>query len=324
MLASAICVIVVIVQSFIDLSSDGRVTPPHSGIGKGLEFFTGFATITFAFGGNAVYPHVEESLEKPEKFGRALTISMILVSCMYLPVAIVGYAVYGNDVASPVLISLPDNWATDLASMVITAHVVLAYPIPMTAVVLEFEPIVDRLGAYVHDRLNLQSGSTHAVEWTARALFRTTMVVMTMILAAYVPYFDLFMELLGAVCNCALVFVRFGDERSNNACVGGVRRILKTLENPRCDGVCVGLHPGPAGHLLLAPVRLQEPVGAGAHRGRPHRRRGPDRGRRRRLRRHRGPDQRVRRELMMISCRTRTKGMQWNDVPFCILNYMFA
>ena len=61
MLASAICVIVVIVQSFIDLSSDGRVTPPHSGIGKGLEFFTGFATITGAFGGHAVYPHVARS-----------------------------------------------------------------------------------------------------------------------------------------------------------------------------------------------------------------------------------------------------------------------
>lgn len=75
-------------------------------------------------------------MAQPEQFHSALSISMILVTLMYLPTAVVGYLVYGNLTVSPILENLPDNWAATVAFAVITAHVILAYAFPALVVML--------------------------------------------------------------------------------------------------------------------------------------------------------------------------------------------
>lgn len=65
------------------------------------------ATISFAYGGNVVYPHIEQSMRYPRSWTRALWVALSVCCIMYFAIAIAGYAAYGEDTKSPVLRNLP-------------------------------------------------------------------------------------------------------------------------------------------------------------------------------------------------------------------------
>ena len=199
MLASMIVVVVVVILSLIDLPNN-RDNTHEAIVWKTLG--SAFAAITFGYGGNAVYPHVEHSMKIPGQFESAISISMLLVTLMYVPTAVVGYYVYGDLTVSPILNNLPDNWATIMAYAVITAHVILAYPIPLIAVAGEAEPAIERFAAR-----STSAWGARTITIVTRALYRTLLVGATLVVAIFVPYFAEFMTLLGAICNCMLVFV---------------------------------------------------------------------------------------------------------------------
>jgi len=130
-----------------------------------------------------------------KKFPRSFNIAFMLVLCLYLPVAIIGYAIYGNGVFSPILCSLPrNNWVQLAAKILITLHVLLTYPVLMTLFLTELECVLELepgIKAYIPKR-------------TALRLFA---VGMTIVVAVFVPYFDTMMSLVGAVCVIMVTFV---------------------------------------------------------------------------------------------------------------------
>lgn len=69
----------------------------------------------------------------------------------------------------------------------------------MVAVAVEAEPTIKSLAHKTQSSL----GSS-VLEILFRALYRSVLVALTLIVALYVPSFPDFMTLLGAVCNCAL------------------------------------------------------------------------------------------------------------------------
>ncbi|KAJ1655358.1 hypothetical protein IWQ61_004881 [Dispira simplex] len=155
------------------------------------------SSICYSFGGNVVWPQVEHGLRDPKVWPRALGIATALVSVMYVVVAVVGYAVYDAGTLSPIFINLPGGTALTVANVMVTTHVLLTTPIMMSSVSSEFESDLEA---------KYQLGAPYS-SFLMRAVVRVPLMVLTMLIAAFVPYFADVMALLGSLVFAMLIFV---------------------------------------------------------------------------------------------------------------------
>ncbi|KAI8803682.1 transmembrane amino acid transporter protein-domain-containing protein [Cladochytrium replicatum] len=207
--------------------SEGRAEVTHKLVDWAM-IPSALGSISFSFGGNFVYPEVERSLAQPQKFPLVLSLSMIIITIMYITTAALGYAAYGEKTVSPILNNLPQGFVANFAIAVITAHVLLAIPVLVTTFSLDMER---RLGILNPTRPSilkrsesesdpLLTGATaepppdHALATFAtshpipsRSILRLLILTFLCLVALSVPYFDDCMTLLGACANGALIFV---------------------------------------------------------------------------------------------------------------------
>ncbi|KAI9333564.1 transmembrane amino acid transporter protein-domain-containing protein [Obelidium mucronatum] len=141
---------------------------------------------------------MEASMAEPKKFHLVLSLSMVIISVMYLVTAILGYAAYGNLTDSPILNNLPKGFISNFSIFVITLHVLLAIPVVVTTFSLEMERRFDLL--------KVANGDTKR-EDMYRIVLRIGIMAFIVGLAIAIPFFKDFMTLLGAVANTALIFV---------------------------------------------------------------------------------------------------------------------
>ncbi|KAJ3113317.1 hypothetical protein HK100_002023, partial [Physocladia obscura] len=146
-------------------------------------------SISFSYAGNYIYPEVERSMAEPKKFHLVLSLSMVVISVMYLITAILGYAAYGNLTDSPILNNLPKGTIANFSIFVITAHVLLAIPVVVTTFSLEMERKLDLL--------KIAGGSTRREDFY-RTILRVGIIGVIVTLAIAIPFFKDFMTLLGA------------------------------------------------------------------------------------------------------------------------------
>lgn len=196
-MSTAVVVVVTMVLSGIEIAS-----PAHSGPNGPVHSFVNasnlpiaLASISFSFGGNVVYPHVESSMKHPGSWNRVLTAAIITICVLYLAISIPAYWAFGDKTVSPILNNLAPGPATTGAIVLITLHVILAAPILMTSFSLEME-----------HSLNLESRFPRA-QFIPRFILRTIITVLLALIAMFIPYFQDFMSLIGALANCLIVFV---------------------------------------------------------------------------------------------------------------------
>ncbi|CAO3564472.1 unnamed protein product [Mortierella alpina] len=158
------------------------------------------ATISFAYGGNVVYPHIEQSMRYPRSWTKALWVALSTCCVMYFAIAIAGYAAFGEDTKSPVLRNLPRGALSATANSFITLHVLLASPILLTSLAMMLEEsIILRLPHFATGSVRFQ--------FLKRAVPRTTIMALVGLVSSVVPFFGDVMDLLGAMTTCLLVFV---------------------------------------------------------------------------------------------------------------------
>ncbi|KAJ1920498.1 hypothetical protein GGI09_002627 [Coemansia sp. S100] len=173
-----------------------HVRPPTKLVDIGMAPMS-LASICFSFGGNLNWPDLEASMQSPKRWNRTLALATAFIAFIYLCVALVGYGVYGDLVKSPVLLSLPPGIAIVVANAMITAHVLLACPIILTAVFIEAENdlnITSTTGSSTRERLY-------------SILFRTAMMLVIAMTALFVSDFSKIVTILGAVAASMVVFV---------------------------------------------------------------------------------------------------------------------
>jgi len=195
----AICTMMAVFVVLIQAPMTRNATPVevvHDGvIWEG--FPVALATIAFSFGGNNTYPHVEHALKKPHQWKYAVTAGLSTCTALYFLTAIPGYWSFGRETLSPIYNSLPAGAGRILSMIVMTIHVILAIPIYTTSFSLEFEKFSncseERFGKF---------GA-----WVGRAIIRSCTMAILVILACFIPFFDDFMGLIGALANCGLVFL---------------------------------------------------------------------------------------------------------------------
>ncbi|KAG1465475.1 hypothetical protein G6F56_004878 [Rhizopus delemar] len=193
-LATVIVVIIVIVIACIDLQT---IPQAHHDSVIWNKFPIALSTISFSFGGNAVYPHVEASMKKPQQWPRAIAAGLTTCAILYLITAVPGYYVYGDQAQSPIYNSISDGVPKIIAIVVMTFHVMSATPILLTSFALDVEEMlnvtVERFGKIK--------------EFLIRAIIRILIMVFVGVIGAVVPHFGDLMSLIGAFANCGLIFI---------------------------------------------------------------------------------------------------------------------
>jgi amino acid permease len=192
--ATLVVVLIVVIMAGIDRPN---VTNVHHDVANWEMFPLALSTISFSFGGNIVYPHVEASMKQPHQWTKVVAGGLSTCAVLYIVTAVTGYLVYGSDVASPVYNSIPAGVAQTLSIVLITIHVIMAVPILVTSFSLDLEEMfditVERLG--------------RVREFLIRAAIRLSTMCVIGVIACTVPHFDALMSLLGAFANCALIFI---------------------------------------------------------------------------------------------------------------------
>ncbi|KAJ3086416.1 hypothetical protein HK102_013179, partial [Quaeritorhiza haematococci] len=188
LIASILVVLIVIAVGIADYPNyAGKVThhfinwdgAPASGEegGNGGGFTARLAmalgTIAFSFGGNFVYPEVELSMTTPQAFPTVLSSAMIVITVMYLATGVVGYGTYGDRAVSPILQNLPPGLASTVATILITAHVILACPLLVTTLSLGLER---RLGLITDDHISQGSHGPDRDEEDPEERFRESLL----------------------------------------------------------------------------------------------------------------------------------------------------
>ncbi|KAI8388639.1 transmembrane amino acid transporter protein-domain-containing protein [Radiomyces spectabilis] len=193
-LATLVVVLIVLVVACIDEKNQVDVT--HYPV-IWDQFPVALSTISFSFGGNVVYPHVEASMKKPKQWPKVVAAGLSVCALMYFLSAVPGYYIYGTDVKSPVYNSIPDGVPKIICLVLMTVHVITAAPILVTSFALDVEEMlnitVDRFG--------------RIWEFVLRAMLRLTVMVVIGVVACKAPYFGDLMSLIGAFANCALIFI---------------------------------------------------------------------------------------------------------------------
>ncbi|OBZ90538.1 Vesicular inhibitory amino acid transporter [Choanephora cucurbitarum] len=193
-LCTMVAVFAVLIQGPILRNSSTAVVEHDSVIWSG--FPVALSTIAFSYGGNNTYPHVEHALKKPHQWKYAVIAGLSTCTALYFLTAVPGYWSFGRNTQSPIYNNL-DEVPRIVSMIVMTIHVIFAIPIYTTSFSLEFEKFIN-----CTDEKFGKFGA-----WVGRAIIRTCTMAILVILAAFIPFFDDFMGLIGALANCGLVFL---------------------------------------------------------------------------------------------------------------------
>ncbi|KAI8144640.1 transmembrane amino acid transporter protein-domain-containing protein [Fennellomyces sp. T-0311] len=193
-IATLVTVVIVLVMACIDQKNYPDV---HHDNVIWDQFPIALSTISFSFGGNAVYPHVEASMKNPKRWPWVAAAGLGTCAAMYFMTAIPGYYIYGEHVVSPIYNTIPHGVPRIIAVVLMTVHVLFAAPILVTSFALDIEDMlnvtVERFGKFF--------------EFVIRACIRIFIMVVVGVLACTVPHFDLLMSLIGSFANCGLIFI---------------------------------------------------------------------------------------------------------------------
>ncbi|KAI9308298.1 transmembrane amino acid transporter protein-domain-containing protein [Cunninghamella echinulata] len=197
-LATAVVVIIVLVVSCVDKAHLAPNT--IGGIHNSViwdQFPVALATISFSFGGNIVYPHVEASMKNRKDWTKVCAAGLGTCALLYFLIAVPGYYIFGSTVESPIYDSISDGVPKIVAIVLMTVHVLVSSPILLTSFSLDCEEManvtVERFGKWG--------------EFGIRAVFRIIIMVVVGVIACSVPLFSALMSLIGAFANCLLIFV---------------------------------------------------------------------------------------------------------------------
>jgi amino acid permease len=154
-------------------------------------------TIAFSFGANATLPHLESAMARPRNFAKATASSITVVGVAYMLICIVCYLVYTHEVQSPVYQSIPKDAYYVASLVIITLHVIMACPMFLCSFSLDLEHICKISTEYM----------TPNKERIVRIFSRVLVCVVITVISLVLPFFESFMNLVGAITNGVLVFI---------------------------------------------------------------------------------------------------------------------
>ncbi|XP_013138244.1 PREDICTED: lysine histidine transporter 1-like [Papilio polytes] len=186
-----ISTIVACVLYFIQMMNDIKPFVFRWGIHGFQDFFLAFGTIMFAFGGASTFPTIQNDMIDKSKFGKSVHYSFIAILALYLPIAIGGYAVYGESVAPNITGSLTATPLTLVGNIFMAVHLLSAFIIIINPVCQEMEELYN----IPRDSLGY------------RTLVRVSIMAAIMFIGESVPRFYTILALVGGTTVALLTFI---------------------------------------------------------------------------------------------------------------------
>ncbi|OWR41944.1 uncharacterized protein LOC116777885 [Danaus plexippus] len=188
--------VVACVLYFIQMMNDIRPYPVFRwGIHGFTDFFLAFGTIMFAFGGASTFPTLQNDMADKTKFNKSLQYGFIAILAMYLPIAIAGYAIYGESVGPNFATSLSATPLSLVGNVMMAIHLVCAFVILINPVCQEMEELYninsDAIGYRTLVRFSIMAGILFIGEsiprfYTILAFVgATTIALLTYVLPSY-------------------------------------------------------------------------------------------------------------------------------------------
>eukprot|EP01023_Acetabularia_acetabulum_P058183 TRINITY_DN6838_c0_g2_i3.p1 TRINITY_DN6838_c0_g2~~TRINITY_DN6838_c0_g2_i3.p1 ORF type:complete len:488 (-),score=64.93 TRINITY_DN6838_c0_g2_i3:164-1549(-) len=165
---------------------------------KVFLFLNALGAVTFAYGGHSVMLEIQATLKAGSRNAMmfAVSLSYVVVILCYFPVAIAGYAAFGNSVEADVLISISSpHWLVALGNAMVLIHILASYQVYS-------QPVFEAM--------------EHNIQWSLfganskifqRLVLRSTYVVGTCFVACTLPFFGDLMGFFGAIGFTPMTFV---------------------------------------------------------------------------------------------------------------------
>lgn len=107
-----------------------------------FDFFSAMGSVAFAYGGHNVVMEVQATMpstqEKPSKkpMWKGVIFAYVIIGLCYIPVAIIGYRMFGNEVNENILVSLhKPKWLVAMANMFVVVHLVGGYQVYLNTII---------------------------------------------------------------------------------------------------------------------------------------------------------------------------------------------
>ncbi|KNC75641.1 hypothetical protein SARC_11837 [Sphaeroforma arctica JP610] len=230
--ASLVLTLVVLEFGFTTTEAPGSVWDPMPTSIMPPDYdksFAVFGLVMVGFAGHACLPSIYESMSTPQDYDRMLNITWIVLSTVYLSVAVVGYLMYGNDTEDMITKNLEKGWAATMTVVLIVINPMTKFGLTINPIALASEELTEeRLSPgprFIFDML---------VRWGLTGLVAITSIV--------VPNFATVIGLIGSVFSfsvsvlfpVAAYLSLYGDELSSteilvNRVIFGTSAIMAIL-----------------------------------------------------------------------------------------------
>lgn len=155
-----------------------------------------FGTAIYSFEGIGLVLPLQNEMKQPEQFTRrfgVLNIGMTIVTCLLVIMGFLGYLKYGDNVQGSLTLNLPQqDILAQAVQLTICLGILFSYALQMYVPIEILWPhILKRWGPFKYSSLT-------------DIIFRSSLVLITFILAEAIPHLSLFISLVGAVSSTAL------------------------------------------------------------------------------------------------------------------------
>ncbi|CAH2074505.1 unnamed protein product [Thlaspi arvense] len=140
----------------------------------------------FGFGSHSVFPNIYSSMKEPSKFPTVLLVSFAFCTLFYIFVAVCGYTMFGDAIQSQFTLNMPQHFTSSkIAVWTAVVTPMTKYALTITPVVLSLEELIP-------------SSSRKLRSKGASMVFRTILVLSTLVVALTVPFFATVAALIGS------------------------------------------------------------------------------------------------------------------------------
>ncbi|KAL9315456.1 hypothetical protein ACSQ67_016457 [Phaseolus vulgaris] len=123
-----------------------------------------------------VFPNIYSSMKEPSKFPSVLYTRFAFCGFMYMSVGIMGYLTFGDLVSSRFTLNMPKElYASEIATWTTVVTPLAKYALTLLPIALSIEELA------TSPRLRCHATSV---------LIRTSLVILSLLVALYIPYFD--------------------------------------------------------------------------------------------------------------------------------------
>ncbi|XP_071740070.1 amino acid transporter AVT3C-like [Rutidosis leptorrhynchoides] len=162
-------------------------SPVLQAFGGFSVFFYGIGVAVYAFEGIGMVLPLESEMEKKEKFGNVLSITVGFIALMFASFGVFGYFAFGDETKDIITTNLGQGWLSSMVQLGLCLNLFITFPLMMNPV---FE---------VFERMFCEGMYSLWVRWG--------MVLMVTFVALLVPNFADFLSLVGSSVCIVLGFV---------------------------------------------------------------------------------------------------------------------